>query len=100
LAQIKDFTIVLVALLAFLVLLGNAIKAFKDWKKPHDDLNTWRRDVDRKLENDNKRLESLEGGIKVLCRGNLAMLSHLINGNSVEKMTQSQTEITNYLIER
>lgn len=100
LAEIKDFAIVLIAVLTFIVLVSNAFKAIKEWRKPHDDLDKWRVEVDMKLANDNKRLESLEGGIKVLCRGNLAMLSHLINGNSKEKMTASQTEITNYLIER
>ena len=38
LEQIRDAVIVLVAVLAFVVLLGNFIKTIKGWKKPHDDL--------------------------------------------------------------
>jgi len=34
LTEIKDFAVVTLAILAFIVLLGNAIKAIKDWKKP------------------------------------------------------------------
>ena len=100
LEQIRDFVIVLLAILAFVILLANAIKALKDWRKPHDDRESWRRAVDDKLNRDNKRLSDLEEGNKVICRGILAMLSHEINGNSNDKLLASQQEITNYLIER
>ncbi len=98
--QARDFLIVIVALLGFVALLGNAIKAVKDWRKPSDDLQTWRRDVDAKLNHDHERLTDLEEGNKVVCRGILAMLSHEINGNSNDKLLASQQEITNYLINR
>lgn len=100
LVQIRDFVIVALAILAFIVLLGNAIKTLKNWKQPHDDLESWRRDVNVKLDNDNVRLNELEDGNRVICRGILAMLSHEINGNSNDKLLASQTEITNYLINR
>ena len=98
--QVTDFWIVLLAIFAFVILLGNVIKTIKDWRKPHDDLEEWRRDVDMKLKNDNERLKSMENGNKVICRGILALLSHEINGNSVEKLKASQSEMTNYLIDR
>ena len=100
LTQIRDAVIVLLAVLAFIVLLGNFIKTIKGWKQPHDDLQAWRRDVDTKLNNDNQRLNDLEAGNRVICRGILAMLSHEINGNSNDKLIASQQEITNYLINR
>lgn len=98
--QVTDFWIVLLAIFAFVILLGNVIKTIKDWRKPQDDLEEWRRDVDMKLKNDNERLKSMENGNKVICRGILALLSHEINGNSVEKLKASQSEMTNYLIDR
>ena len=100
LAQFKDTAIVLIAVMGFLVLLGNVIKTVATWKKPHDDLQKWRADVDMKLTNDNKRLDVLEEGNRVICRGILAMLSHDINGNSNDKLIASQKEITDYLIEK
>lgn len=100
LQQIRDAVIVLLALMAFVVLLGNVIKTFKGWKKPVEDLETWREDVDGKLKNDNNRLTELEEGNRVICRGILALLSHEINGNSTDKLRESQAEITNYLIEK
>ena len=98
--QIRDAAIVVVAVLGLLVLAGNVIKTVKEWKKPHDDLEKWQQDVDTKLGNDNARLEVLEQGNRVICRGILAMLSHEINGNSTDKLTASQAEITNYLIDK
>ena len=100
LAQLKDFGIVALAVMAFIVLLGNVIKTFANWRKPHDDMEKWRQDVDQKLTNDNDRLEVLEVGNRVICRGILAMLSHELNGNSTDKLIASQTEITNYLIDK
>lgn len=98
--QIRDTMIVLLALMAFVVLLGNVVKTIKGWKQPRDDEAEWRRDVDAKLNSDNGRLNDLEEGNKVICRGILAMLSHEINGNSNDKLIASQQEITNYLINR
>lgn len=100
LAQWKDFAIVLLALAGVVVLIGNAGKTIKSWKKPHEDNASWRRDVDTKLDQDNKRLKDLEDGNRVVCRGILALLSHEINGNSDDKLRASHQEITNYLIER
>jgi len=100
LAQVKDAAIVLVAILGFVVLLGNAIKTYKGWKAPVDDLKTWQNGVDDKLKKDNKRLETLEEGNRVICRGIMALLSHEINGNSNEKLKKSLDEIQEYLLEK
>lgn len=98
--QVRDFIIMLAAALGFIVLIANSIKVVKEWKKPHDDLQAWRRDVDSKLNHDHERLNDLEEGNKVVCRGILALLSHEINGNSTDKLKASQAELTNYLIDR
>jgi len=99
-AQIKDFAIVLLAFGGFLVLIGQVIKTVKEWLKPHDNLNRWRADVDKKLANDNVRLTEIDKGVRVIVRGNLALISHAINGNSDDKLKASQQEITNWLIDR
>lgn len=99
-AQWKDFAIVGIALMGLIVLLGNVVKTIKEWKNPSMSEARWREEVDRKLGADNKRIESLEEGNKVLCRGMLALLSHEINGNSIDKLQKAQEEITNYLVER
>lgn len=100
LSQIKDFVIVAVAILAFLVLLGNVIRTIKEWRQPGMSETEWRRSVDDKLGKDNKRIESLEEGNRVICRALIALLSHEINGNSVDKLSKAMADLNNYLIER
>lgn len=99
-AQIKDFIIVFLALAGVVVLIGNVIKTLREWKKPGEDLDAWRQDVDRKLSMDDERLKAIEDGNKVVTRGVLALISHELNGNSTDKLQKSQAEITNYLIDR
>lgn len=60
----------------------------------------WRNEVNAKLGKDKASIDGLEEGQKVICRGILALLSHEINGNSVEKLKSAQQGITDYLIER
>ena len=60
----------------------------------------WRDDVDAKLAASKNRLDAQDEGQRVICRALLAMLSHEINGNSVEKLKSAQQGITDYLIER
>ena len=71
-------------------------------------------EIDRKLANDklliedhtaklsvqHRQIDEIEQGNKVMCRGVLAILSHMITGNGEDKLRESQAEITNYLIER
>lgn len=100
LIQIKDFAIVFLALLAFVVLLGNVIKTVKGWLQPGMSEAEWKREVDKKLGNDNKRIESLEEGNKVVCKALIALLSHEINGNSRDKLEHALDGLNQYLIER
>lgn len=100
LPQIKDFIIVAVAILAFIVLLGNVVKTLKEWRKPGMSEADWRRDVDDKLGNDNRRIKSLEDGNRVVCKALMALLSHEINGNSNDKLQKALSDLNDYLIER
>ena len=100
LSQIKDFVIVAVAILAFIVLLGNVVKTLKEWRKPGMSEAEWRREVDDKLGSDNRRIKSLEEGNKVVCKALMALLSHEINGNSNDKLQKALSDLNTYLIER
>ncbi len=71
-------------------------------------------EIDRKLSNDKaliddhtrklaaieKRHETIAQGQKALCRGILALLSHEINGNSVDKLKEAQAGMNDFLIEK
>ena len=98
--QLRDFAIVAIAIMGFIVLVGNVVKVIKEWRKPGMSEAEWRRDVDQKLDKDNKRIASLEDGNKVICKALIAMLSHEINGNSIEKLKNAMSDLQDYLIER
>ena len=55
---------------------------------------------EREIEDIDKEIADVDRGNKVLCRGILALLSHEINGNSKDKLAESQREITDYLIDK
>ena len=98
--QIRDFAIVAIAIMGFIVLMGNVVKTIKAWREPGMSEAEWRKEVDTKLGNDNKRIASLEDGNKAICKALIALLSHEINGNSTDKLQTALSELQNYLIER
>ena len=52
------------------------------------------------LGNDNRRIENLEAGGRVLLRSLGALLSHGIDGNNIEEMRVVREELNDYLIQR
>lgn len=98
--QIRDFAIVALALMAFVVLLGNVIKTIKEWRKPSVNEAEWKRDVDVDRKDHNERIESLEEGNRVICKALMAMMSHEINGNSIDKLQKAYDAMNEYLIDR
>lgn len=98
--MLMTFLIVAAVLISFVMLCWNLIDKIRAARKPKDELQGWQHETDEKLKRDKERLDILEDGNKVICRGILALLSHEINGNSTDKLKASQSEITNYLIDR
>ena len=96
----QSFFLVLLAICAFVVLLGNTIKTIKEWKRPS-------LSVDERLRRDHERLTKLEEQsvemqeeINLILRSVLALVNHEITGNGVEKLKETQIEIQKYLINR
>ena len=100
LTQVRDFVIVLLAVMAFIVLLGNTIKVFKEWSSPAMSEAEWRRGVDATMKESTERIDTLEAGNKVICKALIAMLSHEINGNSTDKIKQALSDLNDYLIDK
>ena len=99
------------AVASAVVLLSNAaekiVKAVKAAKAPNaqqnerlDALETWRKEVDRKLTADRNRLGEIDDGNRVTQRALLALLAHGIDGNNLDQMQQALTELQNHLINR
>ncbi len=94
-----------------IVLCFNAVekiaKAARAAKAPNDRQNArievleeWRKHVDKKLNNDNERLESIEDGNRATARALLALLDHGIDGNNVRQMQDAKEGLQNHLINR
>jgi len=62
----------------------------EEWLKKHDAL----------LDNDNRRLKTLEEGNKIIQKALLALLQHGIDGNDVAGMKKVKAELEEYLIDR
>lgn len=99
-ADLRGFIVVLAALVVFAGGVLSLVKNWRDLRKPSSDVTRWRNETDAKLDRDNKRLNALEEGNKVLCQGMLAMLNHEITGNSIEKLRNAQELMNSYLINR
>ena len=91
--MLMTFLIVAAALIGFVLLIWQLADKIRAAGKPARELAKWRQETD-------DRLEDSESGQKVICRGILALLSHEINGNSVDKLKKAQADITDYLIDR
>lgn len=84
--------------------IGRAIQAAKAPNARQDeritDLEDWRAEVDRKLDNDKKRLDIIDAGNRATQRAILALLDHGIDGNNLEQMQHAKEELQNHLINR
>ena len=104
------FTNLAIALAVVLVLMDmylkvmSAIKAYREEKHrrnhPVSSLENKMEEHEQKLKKDYERINSLEEGNRIMMRAMMAMLSHEINGNSVDKLAESMDEIEEYLLNR
>lgn len=65
-----------------------------------DALETWRKEVDGKLNNDHARLEAIADDNRVTQRALIALLDHGIDGNNIKQMQDAKTDLQTHLINR
>ena len=99
LVQIRDFVIVTLAALAFIVLLGNVIKTIKDWIKPQQSAQSWRQEMDQSMQDNTERIKKVEDGNRAIMKALVAILNHEINGNSKDKLQKALSDLNEYLID-
>ena len=100
--MIQIFFVVLMAVLGFIATLGGVINMFRNWKK--ESLITKHEEA---ITNHEQRLQKLEQGkteqdefIHILCKSQLALLKHSINGNSVDALKEAEKELEKFLINK
>lgn len=82
--------------------IGKAIKAAKapgnELKSAVEDLQEWRKGVDRKLNSDMNELKGIREGNQVIFQALLALLDHGIDGNNIAQMETAKEIVRNHLI--
>jgi len=100
--DIVTFATVLLALCGVISILGNTVNLLRNWRKESKLLAHERQLQDH--ENRIKVLEESKSGqeeyMKVICNSVLALVSHEINGNSIDKLQHAQEELREFLINR
>lgn len=85
----------------WIIRLVQALKAPNvEQDKQMAEMQEWRKGVDLKLDNDNKRLLRKEEGDRVTQRALLALLAHGIDGNHQKQMEEAKEELQNHLISK
>lgn len=64
------------------------------------ELQEWRKGVDQKLDNDNRRLNRNADSERITQRALLALLAHGIDGNHQKQMEEAKEELQNHLISK
>ena len=92
----------LIAILTIGVLVMNAIKLFRELRKPNTESE---KTVQEKLRSDHERLTRLETStqkqeqeLQLLLRSNLVMIHHMVDGNGVQGLKDMQKQIEDYLV--
>ena len=82
--------------------IGKAIQAAKAPNAAQDDrlaaLEEWKKEVDRKLNNDKQQLDAIQAGLRASFQAQLALLDHGIDGNNIKQMQDAKEALQKHLI--
>ena len=98
-----DFVITSEQILGFCALvtaLWGIWKIIKELKKPNANLKETVAKHDMLLNNDNKRLKTIEDSNKMILQSLLVIINHEITGNGIEKMKEAREELQEFLINK
>lgn len=97
----QGFVIIVVALLGLFILVGNAVKTYRELKKPRDAEEMCDREKLAKivltLDKHETEIEDLRKGLTVMCQASQALLNHSIHNGNTGEMEKASSEIDKYL---
>lgn len=64
-----------------------------------DALEKWQAEVEKRLETGSSHFERIDSGNRVTQRALLALMSHAINGNDIDKLRKAKDDLETYLTE-
>ena len=98
-----DFVITSEQILGFCALvtaLWGIWKIIKELKKPNANLKESVAKHDILLDQDNRRLKTIEDSNKMILQSLLVIINHDITGNGIEKMKEAREELQEFLINK
>lgn len=116
--SMQEFWTILMACCSALITVSAAvaviINAIKKIKEPENVQNQKLEDISKKIDsiearlkiheeyfnNDNRRISAIEEGNRVTQKALLALMSHAINGNDVDKLKEAESSLRDYLINK
>lgn len=116
--SIQEFWTILMGCCSALITIAAAVSiivsAVKKLKEPENVQNKKISDMEAKMKsledrltkheeyfnNDNKRLLAIEEGNRVTQKALLALMSHAINGNDIQKLKEAENDLREYLINK
>ena len=97
----QGFVIIVVALLGLFILVGNAVKTWRELKKPKESAEMTEkeklRDVVLMLENHEKQIDELREGLTCMCQASQALLNHSLHNGNTGEMEEASDAISKYL---
>lgn len=65
-----------------------------------DELEEWRKTVDRRLSTGDDHFREIDNGNRVTQKAILALMKHAINGNDVDSLRDAEEKLEEYLVEK
>lgn len=75
-------------------------KIVKEIKKPSNDLKKTVKKHEECLRRNEKEIEEIKEGNKVICKSIMTMINHELFGNDISNMKKMRDELQNYLIDK
>lgn len=82
------------------VVLGNCIKTIAAWLAPAKKLTDTVAEHERKLANDDKRLNQQDADNQMMLKCLFVLINHDIDGNGIDKLKSTREELQDYITNR
>ena len=96
----NDFIQMLLSICGGISIIGAAVKLIFTALSPYKKLVTKVDDHEELLKKDNERLKRIEESNKLLVKGQMVLIEHLVTGDHIDKLEETQKELQDYLVNR
>ena len=65
-----------------------------------EDLETWKKEVDRRLSTGDDHFQEIDNGNRITQKALLALMKHAINGNDINSLKEAEKDLEDYLVKK